>query len=750
MPLDFAGLAAQLLSNAWDLLPRWLPGGKNHGRNYMCRDLTGGDGDSFSVNLDNGIWKQFGANKEQVFGGDLISLYAAINNLTQGEAYKALSYKYDYEPSGVTPPVRQEVAQSPVRSVSPPPANNTPNTRHSEYGDPSNTWTYRDSLGKPIYYVARYETPTNGKPAGKQFRPFSWDGDRWVNKSPPSPRPLYGLDLLANRPNAPVLLTEGEKACDAARVLLGDHFVCMTWPNGVLSIKVADFTPLYGKNLVLWPDNDDAGIKAMEQLAEMLCPHCPQIKIIYPTDMEPGADLADCSTWNTKDAIEFAKPRAVIWGQEPERTERTERTELTEPAQLEHPVTAPIPAKAAELDESLVLLYRKAGIAITEKGAPITNANNVYLMMSHCAEFKDAIWFDEFFSQPYTTITGRVAPWIDDFDSLMLTGLQGKYGFHHLNKAMVRDAMARFLLSNRKNSVKDWLLSLKWDGKPRVAEFFKTYYNSTQNQEYVTAVSRNFWVSMAARVFNPGCKADHMVILEGGQGTFKSSSLNIIGGDWFAEIHDDMGSKDFALALQGKLLIEIAELESFRKSADVTLIKKTISCQVDRVRSPYNRRHQDLPRQCIFVGTTNEDEYLHDTTGNRRYWPIKCGAIELELIRQDREQLFAEAVQMYQNGVNWHEVPKEHTEAEQLERVEEHPWVPKIEAWLEVRSHNQNLVVRPDIIAEDCLKIDVPHLTPFQMKVIRAALKQLGWTANHVAWQPSTGKPIKVWKKSSG
>ena len=140
-----------------------------------------------------------------------------------------------------------------------------------------------------------------------------------------------------------------------------------------------------------------------------------------------------------------------------------------------------------------------------------------------------------------------------------------------------------------------------------------------------------------------------MPVLEGSQGTFKSTGLPILGGKWFAEVHQSIDSKDFYLALSGKLLLEISEMHSFSK-AEVERLKGVMSCQVDRYRAPYERRAADHPRRCVFAGTTNRDDWNRDETGARRFWPVVCGHIDLDWLTGHRDQLLAEAVYKFKKG----------------------------------------------------------------------------------------------------
>ena len=231
--------------------------------------------------------------------------------------------------------------------------------------------------------------------------------------------------------------------------------------------------------------------------------------------------------------------------------------------------------------------------------------------------------------------------------------------------------------------VREYLAGLTWDGTKRLDRLLVTYFGARPSP-YVALVGAKFMISAVARVREPGCKVDTMLILEGPQGIFKSTAAKVLAGDeWFADTALDFESKDAAQCLQGKWIYEIGELASFNRS-EVTKIKAFVSSQADNLRPSYGRRNQDFPRQCVFIGTTNAKNYLGDTTGNRRYWPVACGAIDVEALRRDRDQLWAEAAARYGAGERWWLEGEEVAlaMAEQAEREAEDPWEAKIEAWI--------------------------------------------------------------------
>jgi len=199
----------------------------------------------------------------------------------------------------------------------------------------------------------------------------------------------------------------------------------------------------------------------------------------------------------------------------------------------------------------------------------------------------------------------------------------------------------------RKNSfhpVRDYLAGLTWDGVPRLDRWLPTY-GGAEDAPYVRAVGALTLIAAVRRIRQPGCKFDEMPVLVGPQGVGKSSALAALAGkeDWFT---DDLPlSADTKLVierLRGRWIVEAAELKGMRKS-DIEHMKSFLSRQVDRARMAYARRVEEVPRQCVFIGTTNSDQFLRDGTGNRRYWPVVVRGFDLEALARDRDQLWAEA-----------------------------------------------------------------------------------------------------------
>jgi predicted P-loop ATPase len=287
--------------------------------------------------------------------------------------------------------------------------------------------------------------------------------------------------------------------------------------------------------------------------------------------------------------------------------------------------------------------------------------------------------------------------------------------------------------------VRDYLDGLEWDGVSRLSYFFPTYFGA-ECTEYSRNAGLMFMVSMVARIKEPGCKADYVPVIEGPQGTLKSSACKVLGGPWYSDnLPDITAGKDVSQHLRGKWLIEVAEMHAMSR-AEVTQLKSFITRTTERYRPSYGRKEVIEPRQCIFVGTTNRDTYLRDETGGRRFWPLRAGEIKLDALALDRDQLFAEAVARYEEGTNWwpdRDFEREHIAPQQAERYE-------ADAWEELVAEFLKGVPKVTVtqVAHEALKIETPHIGTIEQRRIASALERLGWERAKVG---SDGK--RWWKK---
>lgn len=246
----------------------------------------------------------------------------------------------------------------------------------------------------------------------------------------------------------------------------------------------------------------------------------------------------------------------------------------------------------------------------------------------------------------------------------------------------------------RVNPLRRHLKSFIWDGQKRLDTWLSVYMG-TKEGSYTSAVGRKWLISAVARAMDPGVQADHMLIFEGVQGIGKSQALRCIGGQFYTEYSGSMSGqgtshKDLVAVISGKMIVEMSELATVRR-AEMEALKAVLTTCTDEVRLSYERDAKSYPRTCIFGGTTNEigQAYIADTTGARRFWPVHVGEIhrpDIDLLRQDRDQLWAEAVEAYEDGEDWYTVPVEEVAAEQADRQvsleQSDPWFQKVRSML--------------------------------------------------------------------
>lgn len=489
--------------------------------------------------------------------------------------------------------------------------------------------------------------------------------------------PLINAESISRRPSAPICITDHAEAIPAIAALLPSH-APIAWEGGSDAIAQTNWAMTAGASCLLWPSRDlprlaydliTAALKAAGARTVTLA----KLATDDPDDavdaLGRGWDEQTTAEWLAAQGI--GEPHAPDYLQIPEADD----VQGLNPGIVTRETIEEAVAKAT--DCSLVDRWIDWGLDLDAKGKPVTNMNNAARILEKDPALKGSVVFDEFHQRIYT---GNPSHEFGDADLAYLQRyMQSNIGIARMSSEAIKSAIVNIAHLHTRNVVRDWFDTLKFDGIERISHFFPDYFG-TPETAYSTAVSRNFWLSMAARVYKPGCKVDNMVILEGKQGAGKSHALHIIGGDWYAEQNTSVRDpQKFAENIQGKLIMEIGEMDSFH-GAEMTRVKQTVTCTSDRYRDSYGHYARDHPRQGIFCGTTNADDWNRDPTGARRFWPIVClGQINLAGIAHVREQCFAEAVAAFKANEKWWLMPEDETEREQRDRFYEDPWDVRID-----------------------------------------------------------------------
>lgn len=291
------------------------------------------------------------------------------------------------------------------------------------------------------------------------------------------------------------------------------------------------------------------------------------------------------------------------------------------------------------------------------RGTPESDVFNCLLVLKYDPALKGKIRLDEFAHRlvviddlPWRG-KDETPYWTDTDDACLRNYFATKYLIK--GKGIIDDALQEITQANKFHPVREYLTGLTWDGECRVDTLFIDYIGA-EDTEYIRAVTRKWMCGAVARVMVPGIKFDTAIVLYGSQGLGKSLILERLGRKWFNNSLVDIKTKDALEQIQGSWINELAELAPTYKN-DNEIVKAFISRTSDRFRSPYGRRTEEYPRQCVFAGSTNNLMFLKDRTGNRRFWPItgdkdRKTKNAWDITQDDIDQLWAEAYYYWSNG----------------------------------------------------------------------------------------------------
>lgn len=614
---------------------------------------------------------------------------------------------------------------------------------------PALTHPYRRADGSLIGYVLRHALP-NGK---KETPSVLWvrrpnGAECWSRFPFPKPRPLYGLDRLGDARQ--VIVVEGEKCRDALAAVTFRTVV--SWIGGTQGVKHTDWSPLAGRNVVIWPDADAPGIATGNEIAAIVTKLDCNVRVMdvsgAPKEDWDCADAIDAG-WDRARLDTFMRERVRPWVKPAARsTEKpVERPEpLAGPSLPPTPATPVVEARTVQQEQTATvtqLATRRTvaadaswelGLVCNAEGNLKPNATkNWALFLENHRAMAGVFAFDAF---KMRVMLMRRPPWMDRGSHWEPRGIQDRdysetvmwlEAFSMTPKASNIAAVIQTVAERSSfDRLREYLEGGVWDGKPRVRRFANDYLGCL-GDNYAPVVSERWLISSVARGLVPGCKVDTMPILEGPQGLLKSTALRALyGAEFFTDNISDIGSKDAKMEMQGVWGLEIAEMHKI-SNAEVNEVKKFLTQQVDRFRPPYGRSVIEAPRRVVLNGTINPEgnAYLRDPTGARRFWPLECRRIDIAAIERDRDQLWAEAVHLFKSGAPWWVQDDEQAavEVEQERRTDVDVWVDIITPALKSRRS----IAQGEIFS--LLGIQSRDADWRHAGRVGRIMKKLGWTA---------------------
>ena len=316
--------------------------------------------------------------------------------------------------------------------------------------------------------------------------------------------------------------------------------------------------------------------------------------------------------------------------------------------------------------------YRHANFDLVRDNhqRPVWNTANAEVLLTQHPDWQGVLGFNDFTGRRVIlkAIPGSHGEnrQLEDDDYTAGTSWFNRNGFPNARDTITVQAMRRACRANTFDPLFDYLDTLEWDGTARAATWLLKY-GGADDTKFNREAGLRWLVSAVARAMDPGVKVDHMLVLEGPQGVGKSSGIRALAGDgdMFGDNLPDMTRKDAQEYVRGKWIIEVAELVAARR--EINAVKAFISRQSDEFRWSYGREVMQQPRRCVFIGSTNDDAYLRDETGNRRFWPVKVKQMDVEgLCEGSRPDLGRGLVEFYRDGVQWWMSPDMEAKAQEV------------------------------------------------------------------------------------
>ena len=736
------------------------------GREWKCRCPLHSDASpSFTVftgRRGHQLFRCFGCDKS----GDVVDFVQAYDGVEFAEACRILGgEKSPPENRPALPPAPVEPDpyadwkaimppsdEAPFRAGERTPPLFNPKKGTSPSYIPTLIHPYRNAKGRAYAYVLRYETDKR-----KAFATIAWcqnlkTGElAWCHWRLQTPKRIYRLDDLAARPDAPVIVVEGEKCADALAAVMPDHVV-VSWHSGTSAVRETDWQPLAGRDVTIWTDRDEPGRKAVEgdgNKAGLLDLIPAQARVARPDAIErpKGWDCADAIAegWTGDDCRRWLDAQTATVEMRPTTQERP-APEPEPERQAPRPRAIPN-TNVVALDGGNVrgtAFDYRAELEFDSKGKPDPKrARNHFLFLAHHPKFAGVFCKN--------TFTGMISvrrrpPWDNSQGPWMPRGLADNdvtrcaLALDHYDTSFMvvsQTAIGGLIMAaaeeHQFNPVADYLRALKWDGTERL-RYWLTEYFGAEPITYHFTVGQRWMIAAAARALTEGSaveKVDTMLILEGPQGFYKSTALETLatlGGErMYTDSLDGFGGKDAAMQTNGCLIVEIPELNGMG-ARSVDMVKKWMSSKVDRYRPPYGKNVVEVPRRFVCAGTVNPSGpgYLHDATGARRFWPVACRKpCDLASLERDRDQLWAEAVHLFLAGEQWWLKADEVPDAtyQQSLRYHDDPWAGRIDS--RMRDAGTQELTLSDLF--DAIQMPLHRASAEDKRRISDHMKTRGW-----------------------
>lgn len=296
---------------------------------------------------------------------------------------------------------------------------------------------------------------------------------------------------------------------------------------------------------------------------------------------------------------------------------------------------------------------------------------------------------------------------------------------------------------NAFHPVRDFLVGLRWDGVPRLDNVARTILRVRADTEEEASLAalllRRWFICLVARPLMPGCKVDTALILEGAQGVGKSTFFRLLAGEWFSDTEMAL-DKDAMMQLRAAWIYEWAELENVTGRQSVSRVKAFLTSTEDKYRPPFGRTPVTVKRSGVIVGSTNSQDFLHDPSGSRRFWVVPVGQIDIALLRNQREQLLAEAVAAHEAGERrWLDEDEEARRAALAVRFgETDPWEQRVLEFAAAQQH-----VRTADILLQALDVPLDRLSRRDEMRVTHILKRAGYQSHQS--RLGGGAPVRHW-----